>query len=203
MFSGIVETMGRIVSITSTDQGKSKKMTIKSDLDHQKLKIGASISHAGCCLSVIEKPILKNDYTYHTVQIMEETLEKTNLNHYLADQLINLETGLAFGDEVGGHLVTGHIDGIGVLVSRQKRGGSVRLVFSTGSLINMYLAKKGSICIDGVSLTIADSGKKEFSVDLIEHTQSVTTLGTLKPGDRVNLEVDLIARYIARMFDRD
>ena len=156
--------------------------------------IGASIACAGVCLTVIEK-----GQGWFAVQASDETLQKTTLGDWQADTKINLERALKLGDELGGHIVSGHVDGVAHVVSTQAIGDSIKINFEAPRDLAAFVAQKGSATIDGVSLTVNDVNDCNFSVNIIPHTQSETTLGKLIEGDRVNLEIDVLARYVARL----
>ena len=184
MFTGIVTAVGRI-------EGVKPLQVATGRLPLAKVAIGDSICVQGCCLTVVKKA--KGRLWF---DVSKETLSVTaGLD---APGKVNLEASLGLGDKLGGHLVTGHVDGVGSVESR--KGGVFR--FDAPKKLSRYIARKGSICIDGVSLTVNKVQGRSFEVTLIPHTLKVTTLGRLKPGDRVNLEVDLVARYVARLLDR-
>lgn len=196
MFTGLVTAIGEVVSVERA--GAQARYAIASTYDPADIAIGASIAHAGCCLTVVEKGGAAGAMR-HVVECSPETLATTTLDEWRIGSRMNLERAARFGDEIGGHLVAGHIDGVGRLAARAAEGDYVRLEFSAPSALMAYLAPKGSIAIDGVSLTVNEVERDRFSVMIIPHTASVTTLGALGEGDAVNLEADLIARYVARM----
>lgn len=202
MFTGIVTDIGRVVSIDRDQSGTRSewgdtRMVIDSHYDCDTIAIGASISHAGACMTVVEKDKTKQGCRY-AFDVSDESLDKTTLKSWRAGREINLERAVTASDELGGHLVTGHVDQMGALLTREPLAGSLKLVFSAPPDLMAMIAPKGSITIDGVSLTVNSSDKASFSVNIIPHTAEVTTLGQLQPGDKVNLEIDLIARYVAR-----
>jgi riboflavin synthase len=158
--------------------------------------MGASIACSGCCLTVIEK-----GPGWFAVEASGETLDKTHLGDWLQGHRINLELSLKLGDELGGHLVYGHVDGVGRIASMTPEGGSVRFVFEAPPDLARFIASKGSIAVDGISLTVNEVEGNCFGVNIISHTQAVTTLGTAKVGQRVNLEVDMLARYVQRLLE--
>jgi riboflavin synthase len=162
------------------------------------IAIGASIACSGCCLTVVEKGADR-----FTVEASGETLDKTHLGDWKAGARINLELSLKLGDELGGHLVYGHVDGIGRVVSTTPEGGSVRFVFEAPPALARFVAAKGSVAVDGVSLTVNEVDGNRFGVNIISHTQAVTTLGQAMAGQRVNLEVDMLARYVARLLEHE
>lgn len=196
MFTGIVTAVGEVTRAERA--GAQARFEIASIYDPDSVDIGASISHAGCCLTVVAKE-RTNAGMRHVVECSPETLAKTNLGQWAIGSRMNLERATRAGDELGGHIVAGHVDDVGRLVSRGVEGDYLRLVFEAPAALLPYLAPKGSIAIDGVSLTVNDIEGETFSVMIIPHTAQATTLGALTPGDHVNLEADLIARYVARM----
>ncbi|MDR3450446.1 MAG: riboflavin synthase [Alphaproteobacteria bacterium] len=192
MFTGIVEDIGSVASI---DKKGDWRVTVKiARLPLDNTAIGASISCSGACLTVISKTADTFD-----VQVSGESLAKTTLKHWLPGMRVNLEPALRMGDELGGHLVSGHVDGVARVVSRAQDGDSLRFVFEAPQELARYLAPKGSAVIEGVSLTVNEVKGAQFGVNIIPHTQTATTLGTLQPGDEVNFEVDMIARYLDRL----
>jgi riboflavin synthase len=198
MFTGIVSAVGEVRHVAP---GAVTRLTIASPYDAAGVAIGASINHAGVCLTVVERRPEGAGMT-HVVQAVPETLNRTTLGRLSAGDKINLERALKAGDELGGHLVSGHIDGVGEVRSIAGEGDSTRITIVPPVALLDYIAMKGSICIDGVSLTVASTEKDAFSVVIIPHTGLVTTLGALKSGDMVNLEIDTIARYVARLLGR-
>jgi riboflavin synthase len=173
---------------------------VRTKHDMKPIAIGASIACSGCCLTVIDKGIEKGD-DWFAVEVSGESLAKTHLGDWTVGSRINLELSLKLGDELGGHLVYGHVDGVGTVVSTTPEGGSVRFVFEAPADISRFIAAKGSVAIDGISLTVNEVGGNRFGVNVISHTQAVTTLGQAKIGQRVNLEVDMFARYVARLLE--
>ncbi len=198
MFTGIVSDVGQVRQATAASAGRDTRLVIATAHDTAGLAIGASVSCSGCCLTVIEK-----GPGWFAVEASAETLACTTLGTWKNGTAINLERALRAGDELGGHLVSGHVDGLGTMTERRAEGGSLRLDFEVPRALGRFVASKGSVAVDGVSLTVndvADHGAAtRFAVNIIPHTQQVTTLGRLKPGDRVNVEVDVMARYVARL----
>jgi len=194
MFSGIVAAVGRIAS--ENPQGDGVRIRIESGgLPFDDVKVGDSIAVQGVCLTVVAL-----DARGVEADVSRATLDVT---HGLAKGLdVNLESSLRLGDRVDGHLVSGHVDGVGSVVEMQDLGGSVRVVFEAPSSLARYIAAKGSITVDGVSLTVNAVEGVRFEVNLIPHTLSVTTLRSLRAGARVNLEVDLVARYVDRLLQK-
>ncbi|HWA23221.1 MAG TPA: riboflavin synthase [Caulobacterales bacterium] len=197
MFTGIVSAIGEVRAVNA---GAVTRFEIASPYDPAGVDIGASISHAGACLTVVERRA-EGAGMIHTVEAVPETLAKTTLGGWREGTKINLERALRAGDELGGHLVAGHIDGVGRVKALMPAGGSIILSVETQADLAALIAPKGSIAIDGVSLTVVEVGANAFSIALIPHTSLVTTLGTLKVDDMVNLEIDLLARYVARLLD--
>ncbi len=198
MFTGIVTALGEVKALA---RGEGLlRLTIESPYDAASVAIGASICHDGCCLTVVETAALQGAMR-HVVEVAAESLEKTTLGALKVGDHVNLERSLRAGDELGGHIVTGHVDGLGRVLSVSKDGEGWRVRFSPPREIVHLIAQKGSIAIAGVSLTVNEVDQEGFGVLIIPHTWSVTTLSRLKPGDPVNLEADLLARYTARILD--
>ena len=199
MFTGIVTDIGRLRSIERP--GVEARLVVETAYDTAGLAIGASVCHSGCCLTVVEK-----GPGWFAVEASSETLARTTLGQWRAGDRINLERALRARDELGGHLVSGHVDGAAMLVARQEEGGSLRLTFELDRALGRFVAPKGSVSLDGVSLTVNEledvAGATRFGVNLIPHTREVTTLGALTVGQRVNVEVDMMARYVARLSEK-
>ena len=191
MFTGIVTDVGRVRSVRETN--RDRRFEIETRFDTATLDIGASISHAGCCLTVVDK-----GPGWFAVEVSGETLSLTTLTDWTKGRRINLERAARVGDELGGHIVSGHVDGIGEVLSVDSEGGSHRVRIRAPRPLHRFIAPKGSITIEGVSLTVNEVEDDIFGVNLIPHTWDVTTLGDLKVGSRVNLEIDMLARYLAR-----
>ncbi len=197
MFTGIITDIGRVRSVKQTD--RDRRYEIETAYDLSSIDLGASISHAGCCLTVVEKgPLPGKDRGWFAVEVSGETLAKTTLGAWAAGDPVNLERAAKLGDELGGHIVSGHVDGVGEVVSITQEGGSHRFRFRAPAPLHRFIAPKGSIAIDGVSLTVNEVGGQEFGVNIIPHTWDMTTLGRLRSGSKVNLEIDVLARYVAR-----
>lgn len=193
MFTGIVETMGTLVS--RTDMGGDSRLVIETGtLSLANCRTGDSISVSGACLTMLDP--LENSFA---ADVSQETLSLTILGGLAEGGKVNLELAMGVHDRMGGHLVTGHVDGLGRLVSRHEDGRAERFEFEVPRALAKYVARKGSVCINGVSLTVNDVDGLRFGVCLIPHTTLITTLGDLQPGDEVNIEVDLIARYLERL----
>ncbi|HEV3177408.1 MAG TPA: riboflavin synthase [Stellaceae bacterium] len=195
MFTGIVTDLGRVRAVLP---GGDTGYDIETHYDTGTLAIGASIACAGVCLTAIER-----GQGWFRVQASAETRARSTLANWRVGTPVNLERSLKLGDELGGHMVAGHVDGVGRLMSLREDGESVRLVFEAPAALGPGIASKGSIAVDGVSLTVNEVTGARFGVNIIPHTRAVTSLGSLKVGDPVNLELDLIARYVARLMGRD
>lgn len=191
MFTGIVTDIGRVRDVRATE--RDRRYEIETAWDTAGIDLGASISHAGCCLTVTEK-----GDGWFAVEVSNETLSKTTLGAWSAGDGVNLERAARLGDEMGGHVVSGHVDGLGRIVSITPEGGSHRIAVEAPTPLHRYIAAKGSITVDGVSLTVNAVEGQVFWLNIIPHTWQVTTLGGLKVGDPVNLEIDMLARYLAR-----
>lgn len=196
MFTGIVTDIGRVRSVRQTE--RDRRYEIETAWDTSGIDIGASISHAGCCLTVTEKGQNPHGGGWFAVEVSGETLSKTNLGDWAEGHRVNLERAAKLGDEMGGHVVSGHVDGLGRVVAIEPEGGSHRIHIEAPAPLHRYIAAKGSITVDGVSLTVNAVEGRRFEVNIIPHTREATTLGTLKAGDAVNLEIDMLARYLAR-----
>lgn len=191
MFTGLVEAVGEIEAVT--EQPPGRRFTIEAGRLAEDASIGDSISINGCCLTVIAIDGTRLDF-----EAGEETLSRTNLGSLGAHSGVNLERSLAVGDRLGGHYVTGHIDGLGQLLERREDPPWAHLRFQMPRRLASQVAAKGSIAIDGISLTVVDADEDSFTVALIPHTLEVTTLGTKRIGDAVNLETDVLAKYVER-----
>ncbi len=202
MFTGIITDVGRIAKVARETGGEwgDTRMVVHTNYDVESIDIGASISHSGACMTVVEKGLLESSaYAgWYSFDVSDESLDKTTMGSWDEGRLINLERAMTAKDELGGHLVTGHVDGRGQVLDIEEIAGSKRIRFQTPNEIMFAIAPKGSACVDGVSLTVNEVGKDWFEVNIIPHTAEVTTLGKLGIGDKVNLEIDLIARYVAR-----
>lgn len=191
MFTGIITDIGRVRRVDQTE--RDRRYEIETVWDVSGIDMGASISHAGCCLTVVEK-----GEGWFAVEVSDETLSKTTLGSWDEGSRVNLERAARLGDEMGGHVVSGHVDGLGRVVSIEPVGGSHRIVVEAPAPLHRYIAAKGSITVDGVSLTVNAVEGRSFDLNIIPHTWEATTLGALKVGDAVNLEIDMLARYLAR-----
>jgi len=196
MFTGIVTDIGEITAVKAGDQAGDRRFVIRTRHDMKPVAIGASIACSGCCLTAIEKGA-----DWFAVEASGETLGKTHLGDWKEGSRINLEMSLKLGDELGGHLVYGHVDGVGKVAAMTPEGGSVRFIFEVPDDLAPFIASKGSVAVDGISLTVNEVRGNRFGVNVISHTQAVTTLGQAKVGQRVNLEVDMLARYVQRLLE--
>jgi riboflavin synthase len=192
MFTGIVEDIGTVKEIKL--RTKEVLFTIKTkNIDVNEIKLGDSISINGTCLTVIS--IGDNAFT---IEASHETLKRTNLSKLKVGSKVNLERSLKLGDRLGGHIVNGHVDGVGKVDSMQKRGKSVEIWFSLPKKLSRYTVEKGSVAIDGVSLTVNVVNGNRLSVNIIPYTQEATIFGRMKPGDFVNIECDIIGKYLEK-----
>ncbi|MDA0704149.1 MAG: riboflavin synthase [Proteobacteria bacterium] len=200
MFTGIVTDLGRVRRI---ERGGDTRVEIATGYDTVGIAIGASIACSGACLTAIE-----TGPGWFAVEVSAETFACTNLGAWTEDSPVNLERSLALSAELGGHIVLGHVDGLAKVESIEPEGDSLRFVFAVPAALARFIAAKGSVALDGVSLTVnviedLPDGRARFGVNVIPHTQAVTTFGAMRPGHAVNLEVDLLARYTARLMERE
>lgn len=196
MFTGIITDIGTIESVEARGD---TRVVIRTAYDTATVDLGASIACSGVCLTVVDK-----GPGWFAVDVSGETLRRTAQGDWAVGHRLNLERAMKLGDELGGHIVTGHVDGIAEIVSVTPEGDSKRIEISLPSTLAPYVAAKGSVTVDGVSLTVNDvsdhaDGSTHFSINLIPHTQAVTTLGALTSGQPVNIEIDVLARYLFRM----
>lgn len=193
MFTGIVQDVGQVVRLD--ERGGDLRLTIVFDrLDPSGINVGDSICVQGCCLTAVEL----RDRSF-AADVSRETLSLTTLGDLTAGSRVNLEPALKAGDPLGGHLVSGHVDGIGEIAAIRSDARSTRIEIGVPPALSRYIARKGSVAIDGVSLTVNEVQGARFGINLIPHSQAVTTLGALRVGSRVNVEVDQIARYVERL----
>jgi riboflavin synthase len=200
MFTGIITDVG---TVRSVEQRGDLRLVIDSGYDMGGVDLGASIACSGACLTVVDK-CPSGQGGWFAVDVSHETVARTAPGLWQEGARLNLERALKVGDELGGHIVTGHVDGIGTLVSAEPEGDSLRLTIEAPAALAAYLAPKGSITVDGVSLTVnsvedMEGGACRFGLNIIPHTRQLTTLGTLSPGRRFNIEIDILARYLGRM----
>ncbi len=191
MFTGLIQDIGEIQSLQHRGGGVS--LTISTQLDLRSVKVGDSVAVEGVCLTVVEV----SGRTF-SVEVSPETLGRTTLANLKKGQPVNLETALKMSDLLGGHLVSGHVDGTGEITAVAREGNSLRYRFRVPPEVGRYLIEKGSVAVDGISLTVAECRDQGFSVSVIPHTAERTTLGKKKAGDKVNLENDLIAKYVEK-----
>ena len=191
MFTGIVSDVGRVRRVR---RGELLDLTIATALDTATISLGASLACSGTCLTVVAV-----EPGAFAVQASVETLTSTTLGEWEEGMPVNLEKSLRLGDELGGHLVLGHVDGVARIVERRPEAESVRFAFEAPEELAPFIASKGSVALDGVSLTVNEVAQIRFGVNIIPHTLACTNFGSLRVGQRVNLEIDLIARYVARL----
>ena len=200
MFTGIVTDLGTVREVQPIGGAHDMRLVIGTSpgflTEPAPAVVGASIACSGCCLTAVD---LGGDW--FAVDASAETLSKTNLGRALAGSRINLERSLRLGDELGGHLVSGHVDGVAEVLSAAQENASVRCRFRLPPGLSRFVAEKGSVSIDGVSLTVNEVDGDVFGVNIIPHTAAVTTFSTLQPGSLVNIEIDTLARYVARLKD--
>src|SRR5580698_4320855 len=194
MFTGIVTDVGQLRHI---EKRGDTHLVIGTHYDVATIEIGASINCSGACMTVVDKGSAKD--RWFAVTASAETLSKTTMGHWKVGDPVNLERAMRVGDELGGHIVTGHIDGVAEVTSVKPEGESIRVMFQAPVAVSRFIASKGSVALDGVSLTVNEVDGSRFGVNIIPHTSKVTTFGKLKAGSEVNLEVDLMARYVARL----
>ena len=193
MFTGIVSDIGSVRAVTK--QGDTR-IEIKTSYDTACINLGASICCSGACMTVVE-----TGSDWYAVEASEETLSKTTLGSWHVGTPVNLERALKAGDELGGHIVSGHVDGTATVENTEIEGDSLRVTFRAPDNLKQFVAAKGSITLDGVSLTVNEVDGAMFGVNLIAHTQEITTHGNLSPGSVVNVEIDMLARYVARLLE--
>jgi len=194
MFTGIVTDLARVRSVK---EAGDTRIEIETAYDTAEIDVGASIACSGPCLTVVDR-----GPGWFAVEASAETLDKTTLGGWQVGSTVNLERALKIGDELGGHIVSGHIDGVARILDALPEGDSVRFTFEAPDGFDAYVAPKGSIALDGVSLTVNEVDGRHFGVNIISHTRACTTFGRHGAGDRVNFEVDTIARYVARLVER-
>jgi riboflavin synthase len=196
MFTGIVTDVGEVVSVEP--RGDLKRLRIACAYDADTIALGASIANSGVCLTVVDIA-REGGRTVVDVDAAAETLARTTVGSFTPGTRVNLERALKIGDELGGHIVTGHVDGVARIVSRDDFDGMARFWIETPPALSRFVAQKGSVALDGVSLTVNEVEGDRFSVLLIPHTLAMTTFGAREAGEALNLEVDLMARYAARL----
>ena len=191
MFTGIITGIGTVTRIV---QHEDMRIEISCPFNTNDLDIGASVACSGACMTVIDK-----GPNWFGISVSEESLSKTTLGAWTEGTKINLERSLRFGDEMGGHIVSGHVDGVGSITHIEPEGGSTRITIEAPKGLSRFIASKGSITIDGISLTVNDVRNNFFDINIIPHTREVTTLSGVQIGTTVNLEIDMLARYVARL----
>lgn len=192
MFTGLIQDIGIVTAIDKTGDWRISVRAV--DLDLSDIAIGASIAHNGVCLTIVE-----NAEDVFVVQASEETLSKTNILFWAEGTRINLERALKLGDELGGHIVSGHVDGLAELLSIEPESDSYRMKFKVPEDLKGFIATKGSVALDGISLTVNEVENNVFGVNIIPHTWEKTNLSGRSVGDMLNIEIDMLARYVARM----
>ena len=195
MFTGIITAVGRVRSVTPIAAGQDMRLVVEQAWPEPPA-IGASIACSGCCLTAVE---LGPDW--FAVEASAETLSKTVLGTWQPGTRVNLERALRLGDELGGHIVAGHVDGVGSVVDRTPENGSTRFIVRVPPELARFIAPKGSVAVNGISLTVNEVTRDTFGVNIIPHTLDHTDLGDLQPGSAVNIEIDTLARYVARLAD--
>jgi len=195
MFTGIITDVGAVQLIAKRGDTTLK---IATTYDPASIAIGASIACSGPCLTVIAKGGKEGD-AWFSVEASAETLSKTNMGAWIVGTKVNLERSLKVGEEIGGHIVSGHVDGVGDVISVEPEGDSTRVKIRAPKQLAKFIAAKGSICLDGTSLTVNEVDGTTFGVNLIPHTMKVTTWGDVKVGSKINIEIDMLARYLARL----
>ncbi|RCK26358.1 riboflavin synthase [Thalassospira lucentensis] len=195
MFTGIITDIANVRAIEKTGDTRFEFTT---SFDTSKIVLGASIACNGACMTVIE-----TGDNWFAIEASAESLDRTTLGDLSTGSKVNLEQATRVGDELGGHIVSGHVDGVATLTKRVPEGDSLRLTFEVPETFAKYIASKGSVTLEGVSLTVNEVDGNTFGINLIPHTQIHTTLGSKLPGDRINFEIDMLARYVARMLGKD
>lgn len=195
MFTGIITDLGAVKAVEAPDRtAADARFVLETAYDTAAIPLGASIACSGVCLTVVDK-----GEGWFAADVSGETLARSTLGDWRAGTPVNLERPLRLGDELGGHLVSGHVDGVAVIRDRRVEQGSLRLTVQAPPELAKFIASKGSVALDGVSLTVNEVDGAAFGVNIIPHTAEATTLGARQPGDRVNLEIDLLARYVQRL----
>ncbi len=199
MFTGIVSDLGRVRGVEARGD---TRFTFETADDTETIALGASIACSGVCLTVLDK-----GPGWFAAEASAETLARSTMGEWGPGTAVNLERALKLGEELGGHLVLGHVDGVATALERREAGDSLRLAFAAPEALRRFIAPKGSLALDGVSLTVnevhEEPGDLRFEVNVIAHTARVTTLGACRPGARVNLEIDMLARYVQRLLAKD
>ncbi len=191
MFTGIITDLGKVRAIR---RAGDTHIELATGYDTATIDIGSSIACAGVCLTVVDK-----GPGWFAVNASAETLARTSLGEWRQGAAVNLERSLRVGEEMGGHIVAGHVDGVAEIAERRAEGDSIRFTFTVPERLKRFIAPKGSVALDGVSLVVNEVEGRRFGVNIIPHTQAMTTFATAAPGDKVNVEVDVLARYVARL----
>lgn len=195
MFTGLITDIGTVAAIDSNNG--DQRFWIACNYDVSAIALGASIACDGCCLTVVEKKEQKLAF-----DVSNESLSKTTLGSWAEGTRVNLELSLQVGDELGGHIVSGHVDGVGTIADIRPEAGSHRVAIDVPAEFQKFIAPKGAITLNGVSLTVNEVNDNQLGVNIIPHTWEVTNLGLLEAGSKVNFEIDMLARYVARMLDK-
>ena len=195
MFTGIITDLGQVRAIKPNGD---TRFEFSTGYDTGGMETGASVCCSGVCLTVVDK-----DEGWFATEVSAETLDRTTLKDWAEGSPVNLERALKMGDELGGHMVSGHVDGVATLISSAPEGDSRRLEFEAPASLQKLIAEKGSVALDGVSLTVNRAEGGKFAINVIPHTLDNTTLGALEPGNHVNVEIDMLARYVARLLQKD
>ncbi|OKH89976.1 riboflavin synthase [Thalassospira sp. TSL5-1] len=195
MFTGIITDIG---TVRKVEKKGDTRFEFNTAFDTSKIDLGASIACSGACMTVVEK-----GEGWFAIEASAESLAMTTMGDLDVGSRVNLEQSLRMGDELGGHIVSGHVDGVATLTALHPEGDSMRMTFELPAEFGRYVAPKGSITLDGVSLTVNEVDGNSFGINVISHTQTHTTLGGRKVGDRFNFEIDMLARYVARMVGKD
>ncbi len=195
MFTGIITDVGEVRALENRGD---TRFSIATSFDTDSIGLGASIACSGVCLTVVDR-----GEDWFMVDVSAETLSCTMLGDWREGSRVNLERSLRVGDELGGHIVTGHVDGVGKVVDTRPEGDSLRITVEVARELARFIAPKGAVALDGVSLTVNEVDGNSFGINVIPHTQQQTTFGALKSGDRVNVEIDVLARYVARLAEME
>jgi riboflavin synthase len=198
MFTGLISDVGEVRA--AKEEGRLRRLRVSCGYDAATIELGASLAHSGVCLTVVGVDRVAN-HTEIAVDVGAETLAATTAGQWRAGTRLNLERPLRLGDELGGHMVSGHVDGVAEIIAREDFDGMARFDFRAPAALAKFIARKGSVALDGTSLTVNSVDGDAFSVLLIPHTLAVTTWGEKRAGDRVNIEVDQMARYAARLLE--
>ncbi len=195
MFTGIITDVGEVRSV---EQKGDFRVEINTRYDTSEIDLGASISCSGACLTVIGK-----GQNWFAIEASSETVDRTTIGDWSVGTKVNTERALKLGEELGGHIVSGHIDGIAKIISTEPEGDSIRFEFEIPGNLKCFISEKGSVALDGVSLTVNNVSGNRFEVNIISHTQTNTTFSQRSVGDKINLEIDMLARYVSRLLERD